>query len=150
MTHGQPAPQPPADVIAIGFQTLVEGLRDDFREDIRELRDELGRSEGRVTEKVLALDAKLEKAGADWHQFTVDHSEEHESETAERRQAHGTFYDFIRKAELDQARRDGALGVTRYVFELLSRHGARIAWIILSIGAAAGVATGSIGIQVGT
>ena len=41
--------QPLADAIGFGFQTVIEGLRSDVREDFRELRTELNASEQRMT-----------------------------------------------------------------------------------------------------
>ena len=51
-------------------------------------------------------------------------------------------------AELAQARRDGALGVFRFVLELLARHWKPITAIVTSLTVAAAVVSGSIQIEV--
>jgi hypothetical protein len=139
--------QPP-DLIATGIAGLIDGvrrdtlgaidaLRDDVREDNREL-------EGRVSAQIGALSDRQ----ADTHklvvEFTKGHSQEHEDEATERRKTHGEFYDFIRAAELDKARRDGALGVLRFMFELTSKHAGRIVQVLLATAALLGIASGSI------
>jgi hypothetical protein len=159
MTDERPA-MPAADTIAVGFQTLVEGLRDDVREDIRDLRthvesvavaqhNELAATEARVTAQVETVARDQRDTRALIEGFAKGHAQEHEDEATERRAAHGTFYDFIRHFELDQARRDGALGIARYSVELLSKNAPRLIAIIVAVAAALGFATGGISVQVG-
>lgn len=139
--------QPP-ELIATGFAALVDGvhraisdLRDDFREDSREL-------ESRMTAQIQTIGQRQ----AETHQLVVDfakgHGEQHEAEDADRRHAHGEFYAFIRARELDEARRDGALGVVRYGVELVSKHAGRLVQVILATAALLGIATGSIEVGV--
>jgi hypothetical protein len=142
--------RPPEAVIAAGFQHLVEGLRDDVREDIAGLRTELGRVEERVTARVDAVDAAQRSTRGLIERFGVEHSQLHEGEAEERRNAHSTFYEFIRAAELDKARRDGALGVIRWAVEMTARHSTRLVGVILAVAALLGVATGSVNVQVGS
>jgi hypothetical protein len=143
------AAHPPADTIAVGFQALVEGLRDDVREDIRDLRTELGETEKRVTARVEGVAADQRSTRQLIEEFAKGHSLEHEAEAEDRRQTHSAFYDFIRKFELDQARRDGALGIARYSVELLSKHAPRLIAIIAALAAAIGLASGSIDLSIG-
>lgn len=140
---------PPVKNIAIGFQELVEGLRDDVREDIRDLRTELGKTEERVTARVVAVEVGQTATRHLIEDFAKGHGLEHEAEAEERRSAHGAFHEFIRKAELDQARRDGALGIARYSVELLSKNAPRLIAIIAAMGAVVGLASGSISVSVG-
>ena len=137
--------QPP-ELIATGFAALVEGLRSDVREDIRDLRTELGAVEGRMTARVVAIEVKQAESRKLIEDFAGSHGEMHEAEAADRRKAHGEFYDYIRAAELDRARRDGALGVARYGVELVSRHAGRLVQVILATAALLGIATGSISV----
>mgnify|MGYP001610969625 CR=1 FL=1 len=153
-TRGYPAlpvtdePRPP-DLIASGLLGLVTDLRDDIREDIRDVRTELTKVEQRVTARVEAVDVQGKETRAYIETFANGHSKDHEAEAEDRRKTHGEFYDFIRAAELDKARRDGALGILRYGVELVSRHASRLIAIILALAAAAGVATGNIDVSVG-
>src|SRR5438552_12795328 len=141
--------QPP-DLIASGFAGLVEGLRSDVREDIRDLRDELGKVEDRVTAQVATVEARQIEARDQLEDFASNHGELHESESTDRRKAHGDFYDYIRARELDDARRDGALGVARFGVELVSRHAGKLAQIILATAALLGIATGAVHVGVGS
>ncbi len=128
MANGDERPttsaQPLADAIGSGFQSLIEGLRDDVREDIREIR-------------------------ADLRQFIVDHGTMHEKEATERREAHTEFYAFIRKAELDNAKQAGALGVFRFVIEKLSANATRLVALILTLASAILAITGQVHFVVG-
>lgn len=143
----------PPDVIASGFAGLIEGLREDVREDIRDLRvdlrTEISESERRVTARVDAVDLQGKDTRAYLESFAKGHASEHETEAQERRRDHGLFYDFIRKAELDAARRDGALGVVRYSIELVSKHAARIVAVLTALGLLGGFASGNIHIDLG-
>lgn len=137
--------QPP-DLIATGFAALIEGLRSDVREDIRDMRTEMGAMEGRVTARVATIEQRQAETRELILDFAKGHGELHEEESTERRKAHGEFYGFIRKAELDAARRDGALGVVRYGVELVSKHAGRLVQVILATAALIGIATGSISV----
>lgn len=137
------------ELIAIGVAGLLESLRDDVREDISGLRDELGRAEGRMTARVEAVDLAQKETRVLIERFAGDHGREHEAEAEDRREAHSTFYEFIRSAEIDRARRDGALGVMRYTIELTSRHAPKLVAIILALAGALGVATGNVSVAVG-
>lgn len=141
-------PQPP-EIIASGFAGLTDGIRVDMRAMEGRLREDAAQVEERVTARVVAVETGQRDLRTYIESFAGDHAKEHEAEGVERRAAHGTFYEFIRAAELDKARRDGALGLVRFGAELLSKHGKSIAWIIVALGTAAGFATGSIDLAVG-
>jgi hypothetical protein len=145
---GDEAQRPP-DLIATGLAGLIEGLRDDVREDIRDLRGELGRTEERVTARVASLELKQGETRELLIDFAKGHGEEHEEEATERRAAHSTFYEFMRTREIQEARRDGALGVIRFGVELVSKHSPRLVQIALALTALLGIATGSIHLAVG-
>lgn len=134
----------PPDLIASGFAALIEGLRSDVREDIRDLRTELGNVEVRMTARVSTIEGRQAESRKLIEEFAGAHGEMHEAEANDRREAHGTFYEFMRSAELDRARRDGALGVMRFGVELVSKHAGRLVQVILAATALIGIATGSI------
>lgn len=115
----------------------LSGLRDDFREDIREVRRDMQGS----------IDTVI-----------VQHGKEHALERAyltglkeEAELDHARFDTYIRNAELVQARRDGALGVFRFTIELLGRYyrplGALIIALTFAVAAVVGALTVEIGIQ---
>lgn len=142
-------PERPPELIALGVAGLLESLRDDVREDISGLRTELGHVEQRVSARVEAVDAAQKETRGLIERFANGHAKDHEAEAEDRRAAHGTFYEFIRAAELDKARREGALGVMRYTIELLSKHAPKLVALILAVAGAVGVATGSVNVSVG-
>lgn len=123
----------------LAFAALVNDLREGIGDDLREVKDELqadiAAAEMRTTAKV---DAAL-----------LAHAELHEREDVDRREAHGQFYDFMRKAEIDEARRAGVLGIVRFGFELVTRHGGSVARVALAIAALAGVLAGTIQVRLG-
>jgi hypothetical protein len=118
-----------------GVRQEVAGLRDDVREDARELRAELR--------------ASLEA-------FALAHGREHQAESAhlsglvdDAARDHARFDAFIRNAELAQARRDGTLGVFRFVVELLGRYYRPIGALIMTLGMIVAAATGALTISIG-
>lgn len=121
----------PPELIALGVAGLLESLRDDVREDIAALRDDVKEA------RALIVD------------FSTNHGQLHEIEASDRRDAHGTFYAFIRAQEVADARRDGALGVLRFTIELFSKHAPRLVAVILALAGALGVATGNVSVGIG-
>ena len=99
---------------------------------------------------MVALDLAQKDTRSFIESFAKGHSFEHEQEAEERRQTHGLFYEFIRAAELDKARRDGALGIVRYGIELLSKHAGRIIAVLSTAGLLGGLASGNITIHLGS
>jgi hypothetical protein len=102
-----------------------------------ELRDEVQRSEGRVMTAVQQVQARLE-------QSETTHAGIHAAEGESRQIAHARFEDFMHRAELAAARRDGALGIIRFVFDLVGRN-----WRgIVAAGGATWVLLGGVHVQV--
>jgi hypothetical protein len=95
-----------------------------------ELRDEIRLSEGRVMTAVQTVQTRLE-------QSEVTHAGIHAVEGETRSIAHARFEEFMHKAELAAARRDGFLGVVRFMFDLIGRNwrgiaaGGAAAWFVL-------------------
>jgi hypothetical protein len=112
----------------------IEGLRSDMREDIGGLRDDLRDVETRMVRQV--------------SEYTMAHGAEHRENYRIRDEAHAKFNDFIANAELGAARRDGALGVVRFMFELVSRHSGALVKVVVSIAAAALVVGGNVHISI--
>lgn len=77
------------------------------------------------------------------------HSKLHLESAIETETELGRIRDFMRNAELSAARRDGALGVFRFVIEQVSRHWQPIVAVLASIAGMAAVLTGSIQIVIG-
>jgi hypothetical protein len=102
-----------------------------------ELRDEIRLSEGRVMTAVAGVQERLE-------QGEITHAGIHAAEGESRQIAHARFEDFMHRAELAAARRDGALGIIRFVFDLIGRNWRGIA----AAGGAAWVILGGIHVQV--
>lgn len=103
-----------------------------------ELRDEIQRSEGRVKESIGELRGDFEAA-------TVTHAGIHAVEGEARSIAHSRFEEFMLRAELAQARRDGALGLIRFAFDLLGRN-----WRgIVALGGALAFILGNVQVDVG-
>jgi hypothetical protein len=102
-----------------------------------ELRDEIGRSEGRVMTAIDGVQKRLE-------QGEITHAGIHAAEGESRQIAHARFEDFMRKAELAAARRDGILGVFRFSLDLLGRN-----WRgIVAAGGAAWFLLGGVHVQI--
>jgi hypothetical protein len=139
----------PPELVATGLSGLIESVRTDIRALDARQREDLAQMEGRVTARVTALEARQSETFELVTEYAKNHGEEHEAEAVERREAHGKFYDFIRAAEVAEARRDGALGVLRFTVEQLSRHSARIVQIVLALAALLGIASGAVSVDVG-
>lgn len=119
----------------------IDGLRDDVRED-------LGALEGRVM-------AAITEVQRDAHEYAIAHSGIHADDHAERdrlvaeaKVAHDRFDDFIRNAALAQARRDGALGVIRFVIELVGRNWRGVAAVAGALIVALLTVTGQLSVSV--
>lgn len=74
---------------------------------------------------------------------TTTHAGIHAVEGEARSIAHARFEDFMRRAELAQARRDGALGIVRFVFDLVGRN-----WRgIVAVAGAAAILLGNVRVE---
>jgi hypothetical protein len=101
----------------------IEGLRSDMREDLGGLRDDL-------------------------QTYMTTHGADHQAADRESADAHGRFDTFIRNAEIAAARRDGALGVVRFLFELFSRHSPALVRVAVAVAAAALVVSGNVHVSI--
>lgn len=100
------AVDPPAN----GYQLVAafDRLRDDFREDLDAM-------EKRV---MTAIDGATRQLGS----YQTEHGREHVTMRGESEAAHARFDEFIRSAALSQARKDGALGVVRFMADIAGRN----------------------------
>lgn len=121
------------------FLDAIEALRTDVREDIGHLRDD-------VREDLAASEDRVMTAMTE---YTIRHGAEHAQGVAEAAETHARFEAFIRSAELAQARRDGALGVFRFVLETASRNSRPLIAIVISVAFAAASIAGAIQVQIG-
>lgn len=112
----------------------IEGLRSDMREDLGAIRHDLADTEERLVSQVTA--------------YTSAHAQEHATVAAKSGEDHERFNAFIRNAELAQARRDGALGVIRFLFELTSRHSGALIKVVAAITAALLVVNGNVSVAI--
>lgn len=131
----------------------LNDFRGDVREDIAALRTE-ARSD------ITALEGRLMTAIVDNRRALTDYSTTHngvhvaerkETEAAfsESRAAHDRFDEYISTQRVVQARKDGALGVTRYVVELVAANAGALVKILLAAAVAAIFATGGVHLSVG-
>lgn len=139
----------PPDLVATGLTGFFESVRNDLRVARREGREDLAAMEARVTARIAAVESRQGETFDLVTDYAKTHGEQHEGEAAERRVEHGKFYDFMRRAEVAEARRDGALGVLRFTVEQLSRHSGRIAQVLLSAAALAGIISGAVSVDIG-
>jgi hypothetical protein len=112
-------------------------LLDAFDRVRDELRDEIQRSEGRVMNAVEGVQKRLE-------QSETTHAGIHAVEGESRAIAHARFEDFMHKAEIAAARRDGILGVVRFTVDLVGRNWRGIA----ATGGAAWFLLGGVHVQI--
>lgn len=111
-----------------------------MREDIGQLRDDMREDNVRLEGRVVTMVTD----------FVVAHGNDHLAQRAQSEEAHQRFDGFIRAAELAQARREGALGVFRFIVEQLSRHWRPITAILAGLAAVLLAATGDIRLEVVT
>ncbi|HEY6014587.1 MAG TPA: hypothetical protein VIU37_11280 [Candidatus Limnocylindrales bacterium] len=116
------------------YLDAVEALRDDVREDIGHLRDDV-REDIREVRGVVT-------------EFIVKHGADHTAQRLESEAAHQRFDSFIKSTEIAQARKDGALGVFRFVLEHLSRNIRPIAAIAGACAVTIAALAGAIHIEV--
>ena len=109
----------------------IDRLRDDVRED-------LGASEKRVM-------TAIEDATRTFGGYRDEHGREHVAMRGDSEAAHKRFDAFIASQSVAQARRDGALGVVRFLVELAGAN-----WkAILALGLALYAALGNLEISIG-
>lgn len=123
----------------------LESLREDVREDIGHLRDDVREDNERLEGRLMAA---INDVRRDAVEFATAHTAVHEERRAVTDAEHRLFRDFIHAAELAQARRDGALGVFRFILEQLSRHWRPLLAVLSGFAMTAAFVTGSIHIEV--
>lgn len=145
-------PQPPGNGYAL--LNALDRFRADMREDFSDLRDEARSDIHDLEVRLMAAIADNRRALTDYSttQGELHRAERNETEAAfaESKRAHVRFDEFIATSKLSQARRDGALGATRYVVELLASNASALVRIAMASGLAAWLASGSIHISLGT
>lgn len=112
----------------------IEGLRSDMREDLQGIRDELRTVEHRMVDQVTA--------------YTSEHAILHAATEANRDEAHARYDTFIRAQEIQTARREGALGVARFMVELVARNSGAIVKVVLALASAVLVLNGNVSVSV--
>lgn len=103
------------DQPANGYQlvAILDRLRDDVREDLVAM-------ERRMT-------AAIETGNRQLSNYQTEHGQEHLTQRGESIAAHRRFDEFIQSAQLNQARKDGALGILKFVIDLFGRNWKAIA-----------------------
>jgi hypothetical protein len=117
------------------FLRAVEDLRDDVREDNR-----------RLEERVMGAVSDLRR---EQRESVEAHSKAHLTDAIATETQFGRINDFMRNAELAQARKDGALGVFRFVVEQVSRHWAPLVAVLAAMAGSALAIAGNIRIELG-
>jgi hypothetical protein len=127
-------PQSPPAAYGAFFRA-IEGLEARMREDNERL-------EARLMGVVVEIRSEQRESN-------LEHAKEHQSATLVAEAEHARFSEFIRNAEIAQARRDGALGVFRFVVEQVSRHWQPLSALLVTAGIAGLALGGNIHIEVG-
>lgn len=113
------------------------------------LREDAAAAELRQQRNLDAMELRVMTAingtRADLTNYEAAHGREHVAQRVESETAHKTFDDFMEKASIAKAHQDGALGVVRYLTDLLGRNWKAIA----SIAAGAALVTGNVRIVIG-
>ena len=97
----------------------IDMLREDYDGAIQ-------RSETRVVTAITGL-------RADFTTWTGTHLALHGLLVEQRDKAHQRYDDFIRAAEIDQARKAGALGILRFALDLLGRNWRLVAIVLAAL-----------------
>lgn len=131
--------------LATGFGDFFEAFRADIRALDERLTGQLEDVRADVREDNQRVEDRLMAA---LQTMATVHAREHSEEDADRERVHERFEKFIKAAELAQARKDGALGVFRFVVEVVGRNARPIAQICAGAGILLGVLSGSISVAV--
>lgn len=136
---GDDGASPPYPANGLGtFLRAIDGMRDDFREDMAGLRRDVREDMAKSEERVMGTMA----------QFARVHGVEHDEDRLALDRDLTTFRAFMHAAEIAQAKRDGALGVLRFVLELVSKHAKPIVAVIGAATVGIAVLLGQIHIEV--
>lgn len=122
----------------LGLRDVLDMLRDDAAAAESRGQRLLDDMERRVM-------SAIGDARSDLGKYIAAHDGDHLAMRTSSEVAHSRYDTFIAANAIDQARRDGALGIVRYVADLLGRN-----WKALAAGAVAiAAATGSLRITIG-
>jgi len=122
----------------LGLRDVVDMLRDDAAGAELRSGQALSALEGRVMAAISGVDGKLGK-------YIETHAGDHLAIKTTEEVSHARYDAFIAANALDQARRDGALGVVRYVVELFGRN-----WkALLPLAGAVAAVTGAVHVSIG-
>lgn len=120
-----------------------------FRDVVDMVRDDAAAAELRATKALEAMEARVMGAiggvRGDLGKYIETHAGDHVAMRTTTEVAHNRYDAFISANAIDNARRDGALGIVRYVVDLLGRNWKALAATALGIAAA----TGSLHISIG-
>ena len=119
------------DPVGLGLIAALDRLRDDWRED-------LGGLEGRVM-------TAIGESGRQFGAYREEHGREHIAQRGDSEAAHKRFDAFISAAAVAQARRDGALGVMKFIADALGRNWKALA----AIGGTVALLLGNVHVNVG-
>jgi hypothetical protein len=126
---------------SFGLITVLDRLRDDFREDLGLLE---GRLMTAIGENRRQLTDYADAHGKEHAALRVDA----EKDVAAAKAAHDRFDEYIEKSKLAQAHKDGALGVTRYVVELLARNATALVKIAAAVAGLLLAISGSVHVSI--
>lgn len=122
----------------LGLRDVVDMLRDDAAGAELRGQQALNALESRVMAAIGGVDGKLGK-------YIEVHAGDHLAMKTTQEVANARFDAFIASNQLEQARRDGALGVVRYLVELFGRN-----WkAMLPLAGAVAALTGAVHISIG-
>lgn len=101
------------------FLEAIDGLRDDYREDLGHLRDDtredLGALEGRVMAAITSIERRIEETNR-------LHAQVHAVDADDLGRRFAIYDAWIEAGKIAKARQDGALGLVRYGFDLANRY----------------------------
>lgn len=92
----------------------------------------------------------IQSVSSDLGHYIEIHGHDHTALRAESAAAHGRFDAFIESSKLVQARKDGALGVTRYLVELVSGNAGALVKVAIAIAGALLAVSGNVHIDIGS
>jgi len=97
----------------------IDDLRDDYREDVGHLRDDFREDLGALETRVMAAIASVARSVDDGNRLhAAVHAKDAESLADKLR----TYDAWIEASKIAQARRDGALGIARYLADVVGRN----------------------------
>lgn len=107
--------------VAHSISQTADQLRDDFRERDQQLREDQQRMESRLVTAIQDL-------RGDFEGWTVAHARIHDGHDTWSQRAYQELVDRVSTIDIAQARKEGALGLGRWLIEILGRN-----WQVLAI-----------------